>query len=213
MNTVRQISGIAINSNCEIWTNTRETYGNYEISNYGNMRIPRVEYFLPISKTNKVKNSIPVPIYIAKNKVTVKLRNENRKYKSYNLALLVAKHFVPNPFNKTSLRFLDSDFRNVAAKNLEWIDHSHAIAISKSKISSSLIKQIMLLNKMGYTVDAISKITNVSASTIRNFRTGKKISGYDPELFKPKDDYVIVQSKINLPEEEYNLYMAQKEKE
>lgn len=46
--------------------------------------------------------------------------SKNKKQRKFHLSLLVAIHFVPNPDNRTFLRFKDGNNQNCTASNLEW---------------------------------------------------------------------------------------------
>lgn len=46
--------------------------------------------------------------------------SKDRKQRKFHLSVLVANHFVPNPDNRTFLRFKDGNNQNCSASNLEW---------------------------------------------------------------------------------------------
>ena len=84
----------------------------YQVSDSGDVRnVKRL-------KSGRIKNKI-IKHGLAKGYPTVMLSKEGKR-KTYLLSRIVAKHFVPNPFNKPVVIHLDQNKLNSAANNLVW---------------------------------------------------------------------------------------------
>lgn len=88
---------------------------------------------------------------------------ENGKRKNKRLHRLIAKAFIPNPFNKPHVNHIDGNKLNNCIDNLEWCDHkenmSHA---SKTKLLNTAPRTT------GKKLGNKSKYHNVSWDKARN---------------------------------------------
>lgn len=57
--------------------------------------------------------------------LTVALADGTGKHKTYSVHVLVAKHFIPNPYNHPLVNHKDGDKTNPDYENLEWCDYEY----------------------------------------------------------------------------------------
>lgn len=79
--------------------------GLYKISNDGKVYSYKTNKLIKIKKGNR---AAAVDLY------------SNNKRKSFSLARLVAKHFVPNPYGYDFIYFIDGNKNNIRASNIQW---------------------------------------------------------------------------------------------
>lgn len=95
-----------------------ENYPNYWISTYGNVYSVRRDIILRPGRDSW-------------GYLNVSLRNEHGGHTT-KISRLVAKAFIPNPFNKPEVNHIDGNKENNHVDNLEWVTSSenkrHAIA-------------------------------------------------------------------------------------
>lgn len=106
----------------EIWKKIEE-YPEYEVSNYGNVRSIDREYIDSIGRhcykkgqLVKLKSQIDKTGY---RQIMVSIWS-NRKMYRLIVARLVAKAFLPNPYNLPQVNHKDEDSSNNHVDNLEW---------------------------------------------------------------------------------------------
>lgn len=150
--------------------------GRYTISNLGIVRS---------LLTNKV-----MKLQLTKfGYLRVNLRYANsRKFKSFFVHRLVAKHFLDNPNNLQEINHIDCNKTNNIVTNLEWCSREYNIKYSYdhgSKTSKGFnngnckitkktleeIKELLQDNKFSHV--KIAKLYNVSSSTIDNIANNK----------------------------------------
>ncbi len=110
----------------EIWKAIDGFESYYEISNTGKVRsIDRI-----ITNSLNVKSHIKgkeiKPFIVNGGYLQVRLNKENKASRFY-VHVLVAKAFIPNPFNLKEVNHKDYDKSNNNASNLEWITHKNNI--------------------------------------------------------------------------------------
>jgi len=108
----------------EIWKEITGFKGLYKISNHG--RVKSVERI--VARKN---NYLPIPERILKpgkgrDYLHVNLCKDGIS-KSYKIHLLVAKHFVPNIYNKPQVNHKDGNKHNNYYTNLKWCTQSENI--------------------------------------------------------------------------------------
>lgn len=70
---------------------------------------------------NLANNTTLTPIQNPNGYLKVGLALGNGQHKQASLHVLVAKHFLPNPYGHSQVNHIDGDKRNNAAANLEWV--------------------------------------------------------------------------------------------
>lgn len=120
----------------EIWRDIKGFEGYYEVSNYGNVRSKdRVD-----SSGNRRKGKILKQEVTRKGRCLVKLSKYN-KTKKYQVHILVAKHFVDNPYFYDTVNHIDENTLNNRADNLEWCTqwYNNCYSFNKHVICKNLI--------------------------------------------------------------------------
>lgn len=98
----------------EIWKDINNFEGYYQISNKGNVRSLTRFDGIRERKGQAIKPNLKPNGYLQ-----VGLR-KNGKRKWHSLHRLVAKHFIPNPENKSQVNHIDCNKQNNNVSNLEW---------------------------------------------------------------------------------------------
>lgn len=94
-------------------------YPNYEISNYGNVR-SKDRYVIRNGRKSFVKGQM-LKQFMAKGYMRVALYNGDRcSRKQFQVHVLVAKHFIPNPNDFPIVNHKDENKQNNKWDNLEW---------------------------------------------------------------------------------------------
>ena len=155
--------------------------GLYEVSNRGNVRSVRREGARGglLRCTPSLLNKYG---YIV---VRICLSKDNKK-RSYSVARLVAKSFIPNPNRKKEVNHIDSNPQNNVLENLEWCTpqentlHHHRSgranilrgeAKANSKLTESSVQEILLQRGMT-TAASLSRKYDVNEMTIRQVWMG-----------------------------------------
>ncbi|MFB7142065.1 NUMOD4 domain-containing protein [Gottfriedia sp. NPDC056225] len=150
----------------EQWKSILETYGRYEISNFGRIKNNRTGriwngslnkkrgyYYLTVSIGNKTKNFL--------------------------VHRLVAKYFIPNPFNKATVNHIDGNKLNNNLSNLEWCTYkentAHAINIGliDGRVHEHNNTELMhdLLKSTKLTYQEVAIVTNSNIRTVFRHNT------------------------------------------
>jgi len=152
----------------EIWKEILNSNGNYEISNYGNIRNKN-----GLMKPQLDRGYLKVRLII------------NGVRKGYPIHRLVGLAFIPNPHNKKCINHIDGNKTNNNISNLEWVTHSenniHAyknnlqpskkgIKNGRAKLNESQVIDIKNSNK---GCVELSKIYNVTPTTISYIKLGR----------------------------------------
>lgn len=162
----------------EIWKSVVGYEGFYEVSNMGRVRsLDRKN-----SRGSRVKGRY------------LKYKKTSRGYLSLQLCgkdclihRLVAKAFIPNPENKPQVNHIDGNKENNCIENLEWCTSSEnnkhryssglhnqdGVKNPASKFTEEDIINILDMISKSVSLSDISKIYNVSVSTISNIKNGK----------------------------------------
>lgn len=139
--------------------------------------------------------------------------------KNYRAHQLVAKVFLPNPYNKLIVNHKDGNKLNAKLDNLEWTTHKensiHAYSTGLNKNTKNIVQYDKNMNKIKEfkSINEASRELNVSSVRISNC-CHKRLNTFDNYLFLFKDDCVNNESVIiknNKPNEviqfdlEYNI--------
>lgn len=167
----------------EIWKpliyNGQDLSNRIEVSNLGRLRNINNKYIYKLCKNQQGYLGVTISLS-KKHKILIKVHRA------------VAFMFVDNPNNKEQVNHIDGNKTNNKSNNLEWVTcqenliHAvkHGLKTSGekckwSKLSNEDVKQIRLFVKNHiYTMKELSKIFNVSYSTIRDvisYRTYKDV--------------------------------------
>ena len=118
----------------EEWKDIKGFESYYQISSLGSVRSKerRVQYKNGKFATHKYRKRKPS---LSEYRM-IALSKEN-KIRLLKISRLVAKHFIPNPFNKPVVNHIDGDKYNDIVSNLEWSTYSensiHAFNVGLNK--------------------------------------------------------------------------------
>jgi len=133
----------------EIWKPCPDFEEKYLISNYGRIK--------SIGNYNTCKTNGLLNLYKKKSRngyIQVRLFDNNR-VKTVEVHSLVAKAFVPNPYNLPMVNHKDEDKANNYYENLEWCDNKYNIRYSRAKA-------IDVYTKNGVFVETINVLSDVA---------------------------------------------------
>lgn len=97
---------------------------------------------------------------------------KNGKSKNYFVHRLVAKHFVKNPQNLSSVDHIDENKLNNNYTNLRWTSKSYNCARSNAKLNRTEVEYIKKNYKRGNGTE-IAKKLNVDLSMVVKIAKGK----------------------------------------
>ena len=161
----------------EIWKIIEE-YPIYDVSNFGNIRNNKTNYVMKLQKN-----------YSGYMKISLK-----KEDKSYNCIVhrLVAKTFIPNPYNKPTVNHIDRDKTNNNVFNLEWAtmsEQNYHLALTNKKEKPINYKPVCKIDiTTNEIIDTYKSVTEASIWIIDNKLT--KITE------KTKNKVSIISSKI-----------------
>lgn len=150
-------------------------FENYLVSSLGNVKT--------------VKGNFKKVIYDNKNSYGYVELWKNNKGKKFRIHRLVAETFIPNYANKEQVNHIDGDKTNNCVSNLEWVtpkenirhainNNLSSIKYGSSNLASKLKEEDVLYirknAKVVLSVKELSKIFNVSTTTIYNIINNKK---------------------------------------
>lgn len=172
----------ALVTEIEIWKPIIGWDGYYEISNFGRVKsLPRVSY----RGRNKHKQILSERIMKQQTnglgRPTVDLSN-NELSKTLQVALMVARAFIPNPENKPQVNHIDGNPANNQVSNLEWatrsenLKHAWQTGLKKhytTSVSDNDVKKMRIYREAGLPVIFIADIFNCSQTYVSNICNGK----------------------------------------
>lgn len=115
----------------EIWKNIKDYEGLYQVSNLGRVKsMDRI-----ITRKDGIsqfrKGIIKTPKINSDGYHTVTL-SKNGNNKTLGIHILVARHYIPNPENKSEVSHIDFNRKNNRVDNLEWCTHQENIQHSSN---------------------------------------------------------------------------------
>ena len=137
----------------EYWKDIKGYEGRYKISNHGNVYTCQLNKIMAYNKNDYLR---------------VKLFDSNNKAKTHIVHVIVAKHFIKNPKNLSTINHIDHNKHNPHYKNLEWCtasDNSKAYHNQKPKLE---VIQYNLDNKIIKEWKSIDEILENNKNYTRN---------------------------------------------
>ena len=107
----------------EVWRPVSNTGGQYEVSNYGHVRTNNRRPGL-LTLTKQVSGYLYAMVCLT-----------SGKQQNCRVNRLVAKAFIPNPYNLPEVNHIDGNKENNHVSNLEWVSRSYNV---KHSFSSGL---------------------------------------------------------------------------
>lgn len=167
----------------ELWKQLPEFNGLYEVSNFGRVRSISRTIVKCDGRSNTIKSKILNQFLrgTTLRYYSVFIQTDwSKKGKHRNVHILVAKAFVPNPYNLPQVNHLDSDPLNNNFKNLEWADNKnnqiHSVLAGRRKHLSQRVLISDINNNpiiiMG-SIKKASQVTGTDRSVIRKICLGK----------------------------------------
>lgn len=150
-------------------------FENYLVSSLGNVK--------------NINGKLKKIVYDSKNNYGYVELWKNNKGKKFRIHRLVAETFIPNTLGKEQVNHIDGDKKNNCVSNLEWVTPKenirHAIENDlssikygsknlASKLKEEDVKYIRENAGINKSVKELSKIYNVSTTTIYNIINYKK---------------------------------------
>jgi predicted XRE-type DNA-binding protein len=174
----------------EEWRDVVGYEGYYMVSNIGNVK--SIDRLITFVRNNKEQTSLkqgkPLnPVPDPKNGYpTVCLAKEHNNRATF-VHVIVAKAFVPNPYNKPFVNHIDGVKANNRVENLEWVtakentEHAFRIGLIKSgeeanhaKITDVQVDEIrQLLKQNEYSQEQIGAMYGVHQGTISRIKLNK----------------------------------------
>jgi len=102
----------------EIWKDIERYEGLYQVSNLGRVRSLARENGYGSRKETRLRK-----FKISRYGRAEIVLSKNKKLKNYFVHRLVAKAFIPNPFNKPCVNHKDGNPLNNRVENLEWVTY------------------------------------------------------------------------------------------
>lgn len=146
----------------EIWKDVVGYEGLYKVSTYGRVYSCRKNMLLS-TPTNRKKGYVDIVLF------------KNGRKKTEKVHRLVAKAFLPNPYNYPIINHKDENPSNNRVDNLEWCTNDYNLMYGNAKKKQSLahcslseedIVKCASLFDEGYSMSDIAKVFNVSSTTI-----------------------------------------------
>ena len=158
----------------EIWKPIEDYEGYYEVSNLG--RIKSLIGWDGHKHIKKERMLNPYKQQSSKNyyRSAVKLRKDGIK-KDYKVHRLVAKAFISNPENKSTVNHKDGNPLNNRVDNLEWCTQKenihHAINTGLTVRTINTIDRDTMVEFLNndYTYDEIAELLGVAKGTVFNY--------------------------------------------
>lgn len=179
----------------EKWKKLKK-FGDYQISNFGNIKSPDVEMKTPTGKNWIRKGKLLKPYKSKKGYLSVDLRI-NGKRKIMLVHRLVAETFIPNIYNKPQINHIDGDKTNNNVNNLEWCTngenqlHAFKNGLQKGNFkhpnSKLTLEQVLyiknncVLGSKKNGIQTIAKKFGVNNSTVKQILQGKSYRYIDNE--------------------------------
>ena len=166
----------------EIWCQIKGYEGQYQVSDQGRVKS------LKFGKERIRKPSRDTYGYLFVNLC------KNGEKKMYLVHRLVAKTFIPNPYNLQEVNHKDENKTNNSVQNLEWCDskYNNNYGTRNKRISEKCSKMVLQFTKDGEFVKEWKSMTDVertlnySQGNISNCCTGRYKSAYN-FIWKYKD--------------------------
>lgn len=166
----------------EIWKDIENYESIYQISNCGRIKSLDRYIYQRDAEGNLYERFVPEKVLSLKKNngngyIVASLSNGFEQQSSnFYIHILVAKHFIPNIFNKPTVNHIDGNKSNNCVNNLEWATQKeqaqHAIknnltTVNTKKLNEEKAVEIYkLVWSNQYTVKEISNIYDISKYTI-----------------------------------------------
>lgn len=173
------------NTNEEVWKDVKGFEGVYQVSNLGKVRsldreITKLNRYGDIQKF-KFKGKELRFNDNGKGYLSVQLGRRNRRY----VHRLVARAFIDNPFELSSINHIDNDTKNNNVNNLEWVTQQENIQhkvrqgrqlkgeeIPASKLKEDDVREIRKLLAAGISQSKIADMYGITQTTISDIKRG-----------------------------------------
>lgn len=177
----------------EIWKKVNE-FGDYQVSNMGNIKSPDFVLQVPTGQKYIRKGKILKPYKSKKGYLNCDLRI-NGKRKNVQVHRFVALAFIDNPENKPQVNHKDGNKTNNCVENLEWCTNSenqiHAFKNNLQKGDFShpnskltleqvlYIKNHCIIGSKEYGMQAMAKKFNICHNSVKQIIMGKSYKYID----------------------------------
>lgn len=168
----------------EIWKDIPEYEGLYQASNLGRIK--------SINSKRRNHDVIMSDKSIANNGYIVVCLKRNGKPKTHSVHRLIAKTFIPNPYNYPVINHKNENKLDNRVENLEWCTYSYNISYGSNRYKRALKlgKKVFCveLNKTFVSIKEAGRITNIPYQNIASCCRGKLKSagGYHWQFLEPQ---------------------------
>lgn len=158
---------------------TIEGFCNYEVSNFGDVRL-KDTYRKTVTGTRLYKGKM---IAINQQKggyLTVYMKNDSGVWKTVSIHRIVAKAFIPNPDNKREVNHIDGDKKNNKLDNLEWTTakenqrHARKLGLNRTELNPLCRKVKCVQTGQEFeSVEECARYYQINTATVRSRLTRK----------------------------------------
>ena len=165
----------------EMWKDIEGYEGIYQVSNLGRVKS------LSRNTKNQYRNSEIVKSKEIRNGYYSVTLFKNEKGKHFTIHRLVAKAFIPNPYNKPQINHIDGNKLNNNVSNLEWCtQQENTIHAYKNNLINPYTTKVIQYDKnMNFikewnSIKEVEKELNINHSnivTVCKMNTNRKYAG------------------------------------
>lgn len=161
----------------EIWKDIEGYEGHYQVSTLGRVRNLWTDRILKPSKCGGCLNYLHVILY----------QGTHISRKSFMVHRLVARAFLPNPYNMPEVNHIDGNGCNNDVSNLEWIEHrdnlihSFRVLGRKVAIGEATSKKVIRIEDgqvFNSIIEAAHACGHSNSTSITLCVTGKRPTAY-----------------------------------